>query len=33
MGGSAVQKHVLSIMGKPGALRDYRKQTWFLPPK
>lgn len=33
MGASAVQKHVLSIMGKPGALRDYRKQTWFWPSR
>jgi len=30
MGASAVQKHVLSIMGKPEVLRDYRKRARFF---
>ena len=31
MGGAAVQKHVLSIIGDPAALRHYREQPWFWP--
>ena len=31
MGGSAVQKYVLSILGDPVAIRRYREQAWFWP--
>ena len=31
MGGSAIQKHFLSICGSPRAIRDYRSQLWFWP--
>ena len=33
MGGSAVQKYVLSILGSPKAIQDYQKQAWFWPPE
>lgn len=33
MGGSAVQKHVLSILGDPDAIREYQQRSWFWPPK
>jgi hypothetical protein len=33
MGGAAVQKHVLSILGNPEAIRHYHRQTWFWPPE
>jgi len=33
MGGSAVQKYMLSILGNPAAIRDYQKQPWFWPPE
>jgi len=31
MGGAAIQKHMLSIMGDPQAVRDYQRQSWFWP--
>ena len=32
MGGSPVQKHVLSILGNPKAVRKYQEASWVLPP-
>ena len=32
MGGSAVQKHVLSILGSPEKIKEYQKEPWFWPP-
>lgn len=31
MGGSAIQKHALSVLGSPAAIRDYQKQPWYWP--
>lgn len=33
MGGSALQKYFLSILGSPGPISDYRSQPWFWPPE
>ena len=32
MGGSAVQAHLLSILGEPETIRAYRKQPWAIAP-
>lgn len=33
MGGSAIQKYMLSIMGDRQAVREYQRQSWYWPPE